>query len=559
MTLSDHHRYERLLFWCVSLCLILLYLGSTTTWQSEDRWLEVVAEMLTSGDYFRPTLNHAAYFDKPLLTYWLVVGASYITCGLNEWALRLPSAIAAFITLWSVRDLGEKLWDAGVGRSAGWILLTCFGFITWARLGEADMENLAATTLAVCWYWRHRNAPTLRSYTIFYLIVVIGAQCKGLTAAIVPLLVISIDLAADKRWRSHINLAHLLALLGAASVYLLPFFIHRPDAAQSANQGLNAVLRENLTRYVAPFDHTEPPYTYLIALPQYLFPWSLLIGAALVTYVRSWRAQAPALHFVVKALLLIFVFFTLSGSRRNYYILPALPYCALIGAVYLQDLKAQRGVQRLLKVSLGLLILIFAVEVVTPTMLSLTKWHQGAPLPIELIKVSRMAGLIGLASTLMVWLSRARWRNWCPVATIAAATALFAGFLFAQQPVLDSYRTAAPFARAVAQATKGIKLEAIGVYRERPGGTLLYYSGLPRPFTVLNEPGSVQAFLSTPPYPKLFMAYNKYSAELPTLLQIKQPLVIEPQLGFEKGSDGKMRAWLIDRTTASTSAPIEAL
>ncbi|MFN2352486.1 MAG: ArnT family glycosyltransferase, partial [Kiritimatiellia bacterium] len=88
------------------------------------------------------------YFDKPLFGYWLVVLASFFT-GLNEWALRIPSALCGLAALWATYRLGADIWDRPTARLAAWILLTSQAFLFWGRTGMTDMANLAFITLAV--------------------------------------------------------------------------------------------------------------------------------------------------------------------------------------------------------------------------------------------------------------------------------------------------------------------------------------------------------------------------------------------------------------------------
>src|SRR5215510_2796555 len=60
----------------------------------EGRYVGVALEMLWSGDWLVPTLDTLPYFHKPPLFYWLTA-ASLATFGVNEWAARLPSLLAA--------------------------------------------------------------------------------------------------------------------------------------------------------------------------------------------------------------------------------------------------------------------------------------------------------------------------------------------------------------------------------------------------------------------------------------------------------------------------------
>lgn len=78
----------------LSALLLFARLGERSLWGQEGRWSEVAREMRLSGNYFWPTINGKVYFDKPLLTYWLVVGASHLTGDVSEVAARLPSAAA---------------------------------------------------------------------------------------------------------------------------------------------------------------------------------------------------------------------------------------------------------------------------------------------------------------------------------------------------------------------------------------------------------------------------------------------------------------------------------
>ena len=113
--------------------LLFTALGARSLWRSEGRWAEITREMFLTEDFFHPTIGGEPYFDKPLLTYWLVAGAAVISGGVNEWAARFPSAVAgltaAAVTLW----IGRRLWSVQTGRIAAALLLTTYGFLFWSR------------------------------------------------------------------------------------------------------------------------------------------------------------------------------------------------------------------------------------------------------------------------------------------------------------------------------------------------------------------------------------------------------------------------------------------
>src|SRR5207253_338054 len=122
-----------------------------------------------------------------------------------------------------------------------------------------------------------------------------------------------------------------LAYLGVAIGLAGPWYL-----AVALTQGEFAghfLWRHNVVRYLAPFDHEEPFWFYLPTLLLGTLPWSLLLPP-LVAFlgrrsVRTAARRPAALGFFLLAAVWCLVFFSLSGSKRPGYILPALPPLAL--------------------------------------------------------------------------------------------------------------------------------------------------------------------------------------------------------------------------------------
>ncbi|HSW69495.1 MAG TPA: glycosyltransferase family 39 protein [Gammaproteobacteria bacterium] len=313
--------------------LLLTCLGSREIWTQEHRWSDIVYAMLYHHDYLHPTLNGHDYYDKPLLSYWLIVFLAKLSGGLTTWAMRLPSALAGLLAIGSIYSLGAHLKDRRLGLLAGWMLLTTFYFIFWARTSSADMLNLAGTLFAVAWYSIKKSHISFFNYAIFFLILALTALCKGLVAPVVACLVILPDLFINQTWKKHLRLSLVFAWIPAAIVYMLPFFasVHF-NGSQYGENGLMLVYRENILRYFQPFDHKDPIYSYLIYLPLYLLPWTVFFLPALFSLKSRWKKMSSQSRWMVWSVVLLFLFFTLSGSRRNYYILPVVPFAILLTA-----------------------------------------------------------------------------------------------------------------------------------------------------------------------------------------------------------------------------------
>ncbi|MEG5140439.1 glycosyltransferase family 39 protein [Microcoleus sp. A6-C6] len=117
--LSEYRRHRPL----APLLLSLLWLGAIAfvafLWnlgniglvdETEPLFAEAARQMTVTGDWITPYFNGETRFDKPPLIYWLMAVA-YRTLGVNEWAVRLPSALCAialtclgFYTLWKTEE-----------------------------------------------------------------------------------------------------------------------------------------------------------------------------------------------------------------------------------------------------------------------------------------------------------------------------------------------------------------------------------------------------------------------------------------------------------------------
>lgn len=316
---------------------LLVMLGASPLWTMEGRWAVICSEMMRSGDYLHPYLLDEPYYDKPLPSYWLMIGFARVLGDLNEWALRLPGALAGLLALGCTVRLGRRLFDRPTGLLAGWILATCFFFVLWSRQACADMLNLAAVVGAVTWYFERKDRAGFVSYAVFFLILAVGSLMKGPIAATLAALVLVPDLLSAGNWRRHLRPSFFAAALVFPVVFAAPFLLSSAgDAAGYPDSGLKLVFRENVVRFFFPFDHVDPLHTYLLYGPLYLLPWTIFLPAAIWRAARRWRERTSPARWTAWACAIIFVFLSASGSRRPYYLLPILPFAALFIAEWVR-------------------------------------------------------------------------------------------------------------------------------------------------------------------------------------------------------------------------------
>lgn len=346
-----------------SFFLLFTLLGVRELWTQEHRWADIVFGMLYRHDFLHPYLGENQYYDKPLLSYWLIIFFAKLIGGLSTWSLRLPSALSGLLAIWSIYSLGVTLKNKQLGLLSGWILLTTFYFVFWARTSSADMLNLSGSLFAVSWYMAKRHHMTSMDYTIFFFILALTSLCKGLTGAIVPFFAVCVDILLEKSWKQHLQFKFVLCGIPALIIYLLPFLAssYFDNTAYSQN-GLYLVYRENFLRYFEPFDHRGPIYTYFIYLPIYILPWALFFIPALFSLMQRWKTMTLNSKWIIYTMLVLFLFFTFSGSRRSYYVLSIVPFAILFTADWILNGGAKRRVYSAATMVISFVLLFLMVD-----------------------------------------------------------------------------------------------------------------------------------------------------------------------------------------------------
>ena len=354
----DDSRF-RLRAGCVLVFTAILFfarLGARALWSSEFRWAEIAREMLVTHNYFWPTINGHVYYDKPLGSYWLVLFSTPFTGGLNEAATRVPCAIAGILAVALLMLLVRRLYDARTAILSGVILATSFSFVFFSRHASADVETLTGELAALLLFNHYEDRGGGIWVVGLWLIMAATSLTKGLLGFVLPILVIGAYSCLRDGWaqlfeeisrgslidriqrlidrnRWFFNWYTVAGIAVGGFVYYLPFEISA--RMMGTQKGLAMVYRENVVRFFHPFDHRGPIYLYVYVIFGLMAPWSALLPAALVEThsVRHAGAEpARADRFALVYFWATFIFFTLSGSRRSYYILPILPAAAILVA-----------------------------------------------------------------------------------------------------------------------------------------------------------------------------------------------------------------------------------
>jgi len=325
-----------------------LRLGASSLWDSNEAfYAETPREMIESADYVNPTFNYHPRLNKPPLSYWLVV-PFYKVLGTSEDAERLPIVLAALIMVATAYGLGRVAYSTNAGLLAAIGLAAAPRFLMFSRRIMIDVYLAMFMTLALLMFMVAEKRPDRRRLCLIlmYAFIGLGVITKGPVAIALPAAVLLIYLAVYRRLR---ELREMMLPIGAIIVaaIVLPWYI-----AICIQHGWGHIetfiLKDNLSRYTQPV--WGPRRGFLFYIPVVIgdfFPWSLFLISSLLLAARAaWPIKrVPSLSANASVLLgiwiaVVVVFFSISRSKEDLYVLPIYPAAAALAGGAIASLFA---------------------------------------------------------------------------------------------------------------------------------------------------------------------------------------------------------------------------
>ncbi len=319
----------------------------------EGAFTTATREMFLRHDFITPYLNAVPRFDKPILIYWLQA-ASALVFGFNEFAFRLPSALASTASVWLIYRFMAGVISRELAFFAALIAATGLMSTVVGKAAIADavlMLFLTASLFAVFRHWQTDRAAYIRWA---YVAMALGFLTKGPVAVVIPGAVSFLFYLStgqlSRWWRAILDWRGLLWFAALALPWYVLEYLHQ---GQAFIDGF--FLKNNVNRFSAPMEgHSGGFWFYPMTAVLGILPFTGALFVALrhigdaqwrqsTVFAQAAQPPLPTLTALRRFGWLWFgfvlVIFSFSGTKLPHYLNYGMVGLTLVVASYLPAVK----------------------------------------------------------------------------------------------------------------------------------------------------------------------------------------------------------------------------
>jgi 4-amino-4-deoxy-L-arabinose transferase-like glycosyltransferase len=337
--------------------------------ETEPLFAEASRQMLVTGDWITPMFNGETRFDKPALIYWCQAIA-YAIIGVNEWSVRLPSAIASVVIIgltfytvqWYFAQKDELEQVSHPTRRnltaliAAAMLALSPEMIVWGRIGVSDMMLTGCMASALlCFFLGYaaktetqpKSASSLfpnKWYLACYVLIAGAILSKGPVGIVLPTLIIAAFIIYVGNIRE--VLTQMRPLMGMLIIFSLSAPWYLLVTWRNGWDYIDAFFGyHNVERFTEVVNgHSAPWYFYFLVVLLGFAPYSVYLPVAMAKlrfWQRShWKSQERSQQLGLFAciwFITIFSFFSIAVTKLPSYVLPLMPAAAILVALLWSD------------------------------------------------------------------------------------------------------------------------------------------------------------------------------------------------------------------------------
>ncbi len=306
--------------------------------KGEPREAVTVLAIASGGGVILPMRAGIELPTKPLLMHWIAALLATLLGGVNEWSVRMPSALFGLAGILACYCYVRRLFNSRAALVSALILATSIQYLQSATGARVDMTLTFFMEVAIFEFLLIGEGQTQRR-ALLYIAIALAVLAKGPVGLVLPGAVALVWIAVQWRWDL---LRDLKIARGAAIVAVLAGWWYVAASIIGGRAFIEKqLIAENFVRFVGAADfhegHAHPFYYLEGALAGGFLPWAPLIAVVLWRALRAPRKADSRLTYLVIWFVVVLGFYSFSHSKRGVYLLPLYPALATIFALYLVD------------------------------------------------------------------------------------------------------------------------------------------------------------------------------------------------------------------------------
>ena len=308
-------------------------------WSSgETRDARIAQEMILSGDFLIPRFNGVFTPWKPPLFHWTECMASLLTeKQVNVFSSRLPSSLSFLIGALAIYFLLSGIITNQARFFASLIFLTTYKFAWMSRVAQIDPLFSVLVGISYLIFFRFYNfyenlQKKQRSLYLlsFYVFSALAVLAKGPAGIVIIAGGILLFLLLDR------NISFVFKILNLWGILIFIFLGGGWYFALMITKGMDFVseffINQNMNRFLKAFDHKKPFNYFITQFIGGFMPWTFFFLSGCLAGLFRKKKMSKIDLFSFSCVIVVFLFFSISKSKRGVYILPLYIPAAIITA-----------------------------------------------------------------------------------------------------------------------------------------------------------------------------------------------------------------------------------
>jgi 4-amino-4-deoxy-L-arabinose transferase-like glycosyltransferase len=297
-------------------------------------------EMLETNDWILPRFNGEERLQKTPLCYWLVASVAKITGKVDEFSSRLPSAFLALLSAAAILYFVSQWLGLPIATLSTAVWASTIAFVRYAHCARPEMALCSFITISMLSFYSAMRTQSSRQriwyMLVFWLSFSLAMLAKGPAPLALVVPPIFIYFAVFRQWK---RIKDVMPIIGPI-LFLLIFMPWPIMVALRAPEGLMFWKREFVDRFAGDYaSGHKPPWYYLSVVFLFTAPFSAFVPyTILAPFYSIWERKRPAMWYLWIWFVVQVVIMSISGGKRQHYILSAFPAFSILAGICLYDM-----------------------------------------------------------------------------------------------------------------------------------------------------------------------------------------------------------------------------